>query len=116
MEHKEASLANLNQGHIAELFNEAWRKVMENIADENTPPNSARVINIKIEVKPNEAREFASTKVSSTIKLAPVKPSEGVVLFSYDGVKATAYVNDPKQEELPLPDNKSAFRPAVGDK
>lgn len=116
-EHKEASISNLNQGHIADLFAEAWNKVMENIADENTAPNKERVITIKVTVKPNESREYATTKVSSAVSLAPVKPSEGVVLFAYDGTRAKAYVSDPKQEELPLANAKrTEFKPAMGDR
>lgn len=114
-EHKEVRLTNLNQGHIAALFEDGWKRVMENIADKNTPANKERVITIKVAVKPNDSREFGSTKVSSTVSLASIKPSEGIVLFSYDGKTAKAYVSDPKQEELPLDGVKiSGFRTAVG--
>ena len=105
-DHREVSLSTINQGHVVDLFEEAMRKVMENIADENTPPTKERVITIKISVKPNEEREHAVTRVGVTTTLAPVKPSESIVLFSYDGSTARAYVSNPKQEELPLTDNR----------
>lgn len=115
-DYREVNLQNINQGHVIDLFDEAMGRVMENIADENTPPKKERVITIKITVKPNESREHAEVKVGVVTNLAPIKPSEGVVLFSYDGSKAKAYVSDPKQEDLGLVvKNATPLAKAVGE-
>ena len=94
------SLESLNGGQIVALFDRELEKVLENIADENTPEKAARSISITIKIKPEEGRGSAVVEVASTSKLAPVKPSKSYAVFAFDGDKVTAYQSDPKQLKL----------------
>jgi hypothetical protein len=79
------------------------------------PPTKERAITITVSVKPNETREHAVTKVSVSTKLAQVKPTESVVLFSYDGTTAKAFVSDPQQQELPIGNSVPLAKAAGGN-
>lgn len=82
----EISLATLHGGVAMDLFNEELRKVMENIADPNATPDAVRTISIKVRIKPDKERRFATTTASSSSTLAPVSPTEGTMFFrSTDG-------------------------------
>lgn len=94
------SLETLNGGQIVALFDRELEKILENIADENTPPKKARSIKIEIKITPEEDRGSAVISISAQSSLAAVKPSKSYAVFAYDGGKVTAYQSDPKQFEL----------------
>ncbi len=95
------TLKTLNGGAVMELFEEEFSKVMKNIADDNTPAEKIRSINIKISIKPQADRSMASTKVEVSSKIAALKPHESMVEFSFDGRTVEAYVLGAlKQPEL----------------
>jgi hypothetical protein len=100
MDYKLAQLENINSGVANELFQAELEKVLENIADPNTPPEAKRKITIDFEITPNEQRSNAEMVVTSSSKLAKYKPSKSFVQLSYDGSTVSAYVTDPKQGEL----------------
>jgi len=98
---KEVSIDTLNNGAITDLFNEEFEKLLNNIADENTKSEVTRELKISVKVKPSKDRSQAVTTVSVTNKLAPIKPHEGSMVFSYDGEKLKAFTSDVTQPELP---------------
>lgn len=118
MDYKNVSIETLNKGAIPELFEEAWRRLMENIADGNTSARATRQLTLTIKVKPNDKRDNATTTVSVVERLAPINPHEHYVLLSSDGKKLQAFTADPKQADLGLEveetDNITQFRPAAG--
>lgn len=97
---KVLKLSDFNGGIIDDLFQEEFDKVLENIADDNTSPKASREINIKITIKPDEARGFATTRIDVKSKLANVEPSAGSIALSFDGRRVSAFTSDPKQLEL----------------
>ena len=105
------SLESLNGGQVIALFERELKKVLENIADENTGAKVTRSIVLSIKIKPEEDRGSAVIEVEGHSKLAPVKPSKSFAVFSSDGTNITAYQSDPKQLKLgetegqPLGDN-----------
>jgi len=99
---KEVTLETIGGGVLAELFDEELRRVFENVADVNTKADQKREIKISIAITPTKDRQYANTTIRVDSKLATVRPHESTLLLSFDGRRVTAYVNDPKQEELPM--------------
>jgi len=106
---KEISLATLHGGVAMDLFSEELRKVMENIADPNATPDAVRTISIKVRIKPDKERRFATTTVSSSSTLAPVSPTEGTMFFRSAGGSLSAYEDDWQQKELADEAGRSIF-------
>lgn len=61
-------------GALQEKFDDAVKKVLENLMDPNTPWKNKRKIAIEVSFEQNEDRDDASVSVSVVTKLAPVKP------------------------------------------
>lgn len=101
MESKTVDLKSINSGAAIDLFQNEFKKVLENIADPNVKPDAVREIRLVIKIKPDKNLSAALTTVQVTSKLAPVNPHESVVLFGFDGEKVSAYVSDSKQDDLP---------------
>jgi hypothetical protein len=90
----------LNSGAILDLFEDAWKKLINNIQDPNTKPDAVRKVKIEIAVKPAKDRRNASTSVSVTPTLAAVMPHEASIVIGFDDGEAKAYAFDPKQQGL----------------
>lgn len=96
------TLNTINSGAAKELFDEAFKKILENIADENTKAKATRSIMLKISVTPSDDRGQATTTVEVKTSLAPIKPHSGTMLFSFNGTRVEAFaVSNPKQPSLP---------------
>lgn len=104
----EVSLVNLGNGAAVELFTEELGKVLQNIADPNTPWKETRVIDLRVKVTPSsEERSGAFVEISAGSKLAHNKPFATHVLVGIDGQEIKAYENAPaKQPVLPGLDDK----------
>ncbi|MCL2556890.1 MAG: hypothetical protein FWE09_00265 [Treponema sp.] len=48
---RKIDLRTIMNGAIIEMFDEEMRKVLANIADENTAPNASRSVTIRIDVE-----------------------------------------------------------------
>lgn len=111
MDYQEVTLTNLNGGVVLDLFNEELGKVLENIADPNTPAEQTREIKIVVKFKPNEERGTAATTIQASSELASPRGHGSFVTFGTDGIRARAYVTDTRQAELGL----AREEPAKGD-
>ena len=102
IEDQELSLETINGGAVAELFDNALKKVIENIHDINTTID-AREIVIKAVFKPlnEERRDIIVYKVIPKIKLAGQEPITGSANVKVQGGKLVATVQ-PVQKEPQL--------------
>ena len=83
---KVEGLAGLNQGAVEELFDPELKKVLNNLADNNTSWKAGREINIKIKLRlTSESRDNAISEVSISSKLAQPKAHESNVFLDFDG-------------------------------
>lgn len=98
---KEVSLETLGNGAAVELFNEELRKVLDNIADPNTPQKTSRMITLKVKITPNEERNGAAVEIAASSHLVANKPYGTYFFVGSDGHKIRAYENNPKQPDLP---------------
>ena len=101
------SLSNLGRGAAAELFEQAWARVLENVQDPNTDHKKPRTVTIKITVKPDQDRRSGAVELVVTTSLAGVKPFKTNIFIGDEGRGMVAYENDPKQMGL--------FQPAEPD-
>ena len=97
---KQVELATFQKGVVIDMFNEEFNKVLRNIADDNVKPDAVREITIKVSIKPDKTRRTAATKVDVTSKLAPVKPSDGMMFIDISPEQACAYEDDYEQLEM----------------
>ncbi len=96
------TLEQVNNGAIGELFQTEFKKILNNLADENTSWKTQREITIKLKVKlSSEERDTATTLVEVVSKVAPPKPNEAIVHLDSDGRDVFAFAREEvKQPEL----------------
>ena len=87
----------LADGAAAELFQEEFQRVLENIGDVNTDPKAVREVHLRVRIKPNEMREVGSVTIDASSKLTPVKKAETVFYFGKRNGRVVAVENNPKQ-------------------
>ncbi len=105
MSYKEVTLENLSGGALVDMFDVELKKVLANIADENTKPDGVRELKISLKIKPAKDRETAATELQVVSKLVPIVPKESMLMFSSDGTTVKAFGSDPQQEHLNLEEN-----------
>lgn len=89
------NLQDVNNGAVTDLFNDEFKKVLNNLADENTSWKTQREITIKLKVKLNsEERNTAATLVEVVSKLAPPKANEAIVHLDFDGRDVQAFTRE----------------------
>ncbi len=67
------SFDNLGAGVAEEKFEEALKKVLENVLDPNTRAQTAREIILRVKIKPSENRTDADVVIACDVKLAADK-------------------------------------------
>lgn len=77
-------IAKLAGGAMQERINRELKKVAENILDPNTKADAVRTVTISIKIKPNEARQMASSDIEVKSSLAPAKGVPTAFIFDYD--------------------------------
>jgi hypothetical protein len=78
------SLESIGAGAAVERFQLALQEVLDNIIDPNTDAKKARVITLKITMKPDENREFSSAEISVGTTLAPITPVKTKIFIGRD--------------------------------
>ena len=81
---KNFSIESLADGAIAEQVNAAIGKVLENIADLNTPYKIKRKLNIVLVFDADESREMSEVGVTINAKLAPATPTKTRIIIDRD--------------------------------
>ena len=96
----EMQLATMKQGAVAEQFNDALQRVLENVVDPNTKAEAVRAVTLKVTLKPDEERDMMIIKASVTAKLASADEltSRAFIVHTREGVKAAEH--DPNQGNL----------------
>lgn len=99
---KVVSIEDINNGAISDLFSTEFKKVLNNLADENTSWKTQREVNIKLKIKLNsEKRDSAVSMVEVTAKIAPPKANERIIHLDFDGRDVTAHaMKETEQLEL----------------
>ncbi|GIO33099.1 hypothetical protein J2TS6_42400 [Paenibacillus albilobatus] len=77
-------ISKLAGGAMQERINRELKKVAENILDPNTKADAVRTVTISIKIKPNEARQMASSDIEVKSSLAPAKGVPTAFVFDYD--------------------------------
>lgn len=102
-----ATLTNLHNGAAVELFEYELKRVLENIADDNTSPTAVREIKITIKLKPSKDRSTATTELNVDSKLCPPQAHESVMFFDSDGRgNFGAFVTQLREQELDFQESK----------
>lgn len=95
------NIGNINDGALIEAFDIELRKVLQNIADINTPATQTRSLTLKVDFKPQGDRCTIVTEVTCSSKFAAIeKHSSKVFLGRTEEGVVVAFDKDPRQ--LPL--------------
>lgn len=99
-EMKKLRLDTFQRGAVVDLFDEELRKVLDNIADQNTRPDDVRKITIEFSIAPDKTRSTAETKLEVKSKLAGIKPQSSFLFFDHQelGTGIEAFEDDPGPE------------------
>jgi hypothetical protein len=89
------SLTSLNQGAAIEMFDTEIKKVVENIADLNTPAKAKREITLKVTFLPDEERKQGAVAIVVTCKLPGHRGSSTTVWFGRKNGERFAVESDP---------------------
>lgn len=94
----EITLMNIGNGVAVEKFQVELQRVIANIIDPNTHPTAKRSINITVNIKPGEDRNFGSVTIETSSKLAADISYATRAFFGRlkDG-KLTAFEDNPNQ-------------------
>lgn len=93
------SLDRIMNGGVNERFNQAFREILENAMDVNTPEKTKRKLTLTITVAPNAARDAADFAVDIKTTLVPPKALEQTVFLASDGMGG--YTAMEKTDQLP---------------
>ena len=101
------TLETLGLGASIEKFEDAFKKVLENILDPNTHATVAREVVLRVKIKPSEERTDATVLIDCQAKLASLKafPTRIFIGKSLNGqpeaheVNANQYVLFPKEKD-----------------
>ena len=100
MENQPVQLQTICEGAVEERFAEQLQRVLENIADPNTPAKTAREIVVRVIFSPNADRDVAAVGLSVEAKLAPNNPLGSTVFIGRKDGRLLAIENNPKQQAL----------------
>jgi len=103
------NLTNLAEGAAGELFDAAFKKVLENIDDPNTDWKKPRRITLQITVYTDELRKNGEIEVACNTKLPGVKPVNTRIFMGRHLGKLAAVEALHQEELFPQP----AGRPAA---
>lgn len=106
-ERTKLDLSTIGDGVVHELFERELGKVLEDIADPNTPPEDKRSIVLTIEFKPDDQREQLGVFVQAQAKLAK---GRGHAAMAHMGKtkkgRIVAIPWNPRQESLDFADER----------
>lgn len=94
------TLVSLAGGAAVELFQEEFNRVLKNIDDPNTEAEAARIITLKVTIKPDEDRAVGRVTVAASSKIAGVKPAGSVIYMGRHRGTLVAVEHNPKQIEM----------------
>lgn len=91
------SILELMDGGLMEMVDVELRRVMENINDENTRPDKAREISVKIKLTPNVNRDEISIQYDVGSKIVPIEAHGTRIARTTDYNGEVQYVEYVKQ-------------------
>jgi len=107
---RELSLCNLADGAVVEMFDQALKKVLENVADINTALKAKRQIVVKVTIVPASDRTMMAFDVDVSTKLAGMEPVSGTADICIDSKGRGVIARHRGNPQLPLFDNVAPFQ------
>jgi len=78
-------IEDMQDGAVLEAINNEIERAVDNVRDPNTEATTARVVTIKLTLKPDATRELVETRLEATSKLAALqKPIIGRIVVTHD--------------------------------
>lgn len=96
----EVNIGNVCGGAVPEIFDHEISKVLKNVADLNTDPESKRGLTIDFTFKPSPDRKSLTVRMVCKTKLAGVNSVAGTLFTSSAQGEIRAFTEDPRQTAL----------------
>jgi hypothetical protein len=100
MSESPVTLSSLAGGKAMELFDAELSKVVDNILDPNTLPDTIRQVVLEVRIKPDASRRNAAVGIAVTSKTGPFKNASTMFYFGKHQGRAFAVENNPDQGML----------------
>ena len=97
---EKVSLVNLRDGAAIEMFDYELQRILDNVVDPNTNPETKREVVLKVSVKPDENREIGSVEITCIPKLAGQKSVMAKIIIGRTGNKGEGRELVTAQQEL----------------
>jgi len=97
---EKVSLLNLKEGAAIEAFDHELQRVLDNIVDPNTNPETKREVILKVSIKPDENRDIGEVQIDCTPKLAGQKSVMTKIVVGRIGSKGEAREFVTQQQDL----------------
>jgi hypothetical protein len=94
------TIYTLGNGVLGELFDRELERVVADILDLNASAEEVRTITIKVNIKPDENRNFGMVGITVSSSLGKPKPVATQMFFGRKGGKVIAVENVPSQSEM----------------
>jgi len=94
------TIFTIGNGVLGELFDRELDRVVNDILDLNSEPEALRTITIKVNIKPDENRNFGYVDIAVSSSLGKPKPVGTTIFFGKKQGKVIAVENIVQQEEL----------------
>ena len=82
---EKVSLVNLKDGAAIEMFDYELQRILDNIVDPNTNPETKREVTLKVSIKPDENREIGAVEITCVPKLAGQKSEMARIIIGRTG-------------------------------
>ena len=97
----EINIGNINDGAMIEAFDIEFRKVLDNIADLNTPATATRTVTLTLVLKPHSDRVTIETEFRAVSKLASIEIHKSKCFMGKtEAGTFVAFTSDPRQMPL----------------
>lgn len=93
-------LATLANGGLAERFEDALQRLLQNIQDPNTDPKATRKLSVVLTWKPDKERATAGVGVEVKLSLADHEGLATTVFMGFDGQRVVAKEQEIQQGRL----------------
>jgi len=94
------TLESLGNGAANEMFEAELLRVLDNILDPNTDPETVRKITLELKIKPTKDREMGNCEISVTSKLSANAAYPTRLFIGREHGRPVAYENNPRQLSL----------------
>lgn len=115
----ELNSVTIAEGGLIERLNNEIQKAVANCLDINTPAKKTRTVTLKVKIKPDETRAFASISVETSATLCPPEAISTSIYMTQNLTTGEVSASEVSAGENPmqnmLPETEHAFKGKISN-